>query len=227
MGFSGAGNAGACALVSVVYGNKVYAANAGDCKGVICKEEGGKVTVRKINRKMNANSKKEQARLKKEFTDSDIYVCAKDEPDACYVKNRLQPTRSFGDFYLKYAEFNNPKGLDNDHGYRKALENFKGPYMTHEPEIKIFELEANDRYLILSTDGMWDELKNDDVAKVVEKNIKDKQKLTTELLETALAIAAKKSNFTEKQLRDIPTGRRRDYHDDMTILVVDLENQRK
>jgi len=63
--------------VSVVHGNKVYAANAGDCKGVICKEQNGQVVLRKINHKLNANSKKEQQRLKKEFSDSDIYVCVK------------------------------------------------------------------------------------------------------------------------------------------------------
>jgi len=43
------------------------------------------------------------------------------------------------------------------------IENFKGPYISHVPEIKIFELDRNDKYLILSSDGMWDELKNDDV----------------------------------------------------------------
>lgn len=61
--------------MTVVHGNKLYAANAGDCKGVIAKQDKGQYTVRKVNNKLNANSKKEQARLKAQFTDDDIVVC--------------------------------------------------------------------------------------------------------------------------------------------------------
>jgi len=225
IGFPDTGKVGACALVTLVHGGKVYAANAGDCKGVIAKNEGGRITIRKVNRKLNANSKKEQQRLKQEFTDDDIYVCKRGEEGACYVKNRLQPTRAFGDFRLKYPEFNNPRNLGTDHGYRMKIENFKGPYISHVPEIKIFELDRNDKYLILSSDGMWDELNKNDVAQIVAKNVSDKQKLTTELLNNALGTAAKKINMTEGELRNISVGHRRRYHDDMTIIVVDLENQ--
>lgn len=31
------GRAGACVLGALIYKNKLYAANSGDCKGVICK----------------------------------------------------------------------------------------------------------------------------------------------------------------------------------------------
>ena len=40
---------------------------------------------------------------------------------------------------------------------------FNGPYITHEPDIRIFELTKKDRYIILSSDGMWDELTRPDV----------------------------------------------------------------
>ena len=66
-----------------------------------------------MTRKLNANSKKEQARLKKLFPDDkDIVVCKNNDPDRCYVKSRLQPTFAFGDLDLKYAEFNNPNNWD-------------------------------------------------------------------------------------------------------------------
>ncbi len=38
---------------------------------------------------------------------------------------------------------------------------FTGPYITHKPDIKIFELNDNDKYLILASDGLWDELNKD------------------------------------------------------------------
>ncbi len=69
------GSVGACCLAAVVHNNKVYAANSGDCKGVIARNENGEIKLTKINHKQNAGSKKEQARLKATFKDDDIYVC--------------------------------------------------------------------------------------------------------------------------------------------------------
>lgn len=70
-------NTGSCALVALFKDNKVYTANIGDCKGVIISEGNDKkFKARKINHKLNANSKKEQARLKKDFpNDPDIVIC--------------------------------------------------------------------------------------------------------------------------------------------------------
>ena len=51
------------------------------------------------NLRLNAGEPFEQARLVKKFPgENDIVMCK----NACYVKGRLQPTRSLGDFYLKY-----------------------------------------------------------------------------------------------------------------------------
>lgn len=102
MGFGNVGKIGACALVAVVSGNKVYAANAGDSQGLLISEnnEANDFSFTKLNKKLNANSKKEQQRLLKAFPlDKNIFHC-KRGLKSCYVKGRLQPTRSFGDFYL-------------------------------------------------------------------------------------------------------------------------------
>lgn len=68
----------------------------------------------KLTRKLNANSKKEQERLRKLFPkDKDIVVCKNpNNSSACYVKSRLQPTFAFGDLHLKLEEFNNPQSYD-------------------------------------------------------------------------------------------------------------------
>jgi serine/threonine protein phosphatase PrpC len=58
IGFPGTGHVGSCCLAAVIHGNKVYSANAGDCKGVIANLKDN-VTLRKINHKQNASSKKE------------------------------------------------------------------------------------------------------------------------------------------------------------------------
>ncbi len=86
---------------------------------------------------------------------------------ACYVKSRLQPTRAFGDFRLKYPEFNNPNKLPVEKGYASEIPNFNGPYITSKPDIKVFELTKKDKYLIMASDGLWDELDKNEVAEIV------------------------------------------------------------
>jgi pyruvate dehydrogenase phosphatase len=57
----------------------------------------------------NARMPRERARLEMAHPgEADIVMCRKDNPNACYVKGRLQPTRALGDAYLKHSEFNRP-----------------------------------------------------------------------------------------------------------------------
>lgn len=43
-------------------------------------------------------------------------------------------------------------------GYRPRIKQFTGPYITHRPDIKVFDINPNDKYLVMATDGLWDEL---------------------------------------------------------------------
>lgn len=104
VGFGKVARVGSCALVAVVKGRTLTAANVGDCRGILVEEDG---EPRQINREHNAAREEEMARLRAEFPDDkDIVVCK--TARACYVKGRLQPTRALGDFHLKYEPFNNP-----------------------------------------------------------------------------------------------------------------------
>lgn len=44
LGYPKVATVGSCALVSIVYNNKLYAANIGDCKGVIVTDKGSQFT---------------------------------------------------------------------------------------------------------------------------------------------------------------------------------------
>ena len=74
------------------------------------------------------------------------------------MKGRLQPTRSLGDLRLKHPEFNNPEKIPSENEYQNPLKTFTGNYITWEPEIKVFELNKKHRWIVLATDGLWDEL---------------------------------------------------------------------
>lgn len=103
---------------------------------------------------------------------------------SCYVKGRLQPTRSLGDFYLKYKSFNgkkpskdNPYSVSDPNRSRHIKEPYDPPYITSTPEIFTHKLHyKNDKFLILATDGLWDELTPEEACIVVHDNMEKQGK---------------------------------------------------
>ena len=77
-----------------------------------------KWTATRLTSDHNARIPLEYLKLLKEHPgETDIVKCK--NPHACYVKGRLQLTRSLGDIYLKYADFN---GKENSHRSRYSME---------------------------------------------------------------------------------------------------------
>ena len=56
-------------------------------------------------------------------------------------------TRSFGDFHLKTNK----------------------RYITHQPEISTYKIDETCQFLVLGTDGLWDELNEEEVAFLANK----------------------------------------------------------
>lgn len=78
----------------------------------------------------NAREARERVRLTREHPgETDIVVCKKDSPSACYVKSRLQPTRALGDAYLKSADFNAPPNAGRQWG-RHIRDPYTPPYIS-------------------------------------------------------------------------------------------------
>lgn len=82
------------------------------------------------------------------------------------------PTRAIGDLRLKLKEFNF-HDFTPEYGYRKPIPTFTGPYISAEPDIQVFTLTPKDKYLILATDGLWDEIKRKESAKIATKLVKE------------------------------------------------------
>ncbi len=160
---------GSCALVAVVKDNKLYVANAGDSKGALMKtKDDGSYEYVKVSTTFNANKTYEQQRLRKEFPkEEDIVKCKRNDNKACYVKGNLMPTRALGDLRLKSPDFNF-HSFPPDLGYRMPIPKFNGPYITYEPEIQVIELKKEDKYLILASDGLWDEISRKQAAELIK-----------------------------------------------------------
>ena len=58
-------------------------------------------------------------------------------------------------------DLNLNKGKNHNNRFPSPIPTFTGPYITHKPDIKTFELSRDDKYLILASDGLWDELNNE------------------------------------------------------------------
>ncbi len=176
----------------------------------------------KLTNTHNAREFEEQKKLREKFKDFDIIV---DKGIACYVKGRLQPTRSLGDFYLKYKEFNDPPDNIGERYAKRVIDDFNGPYIDHLPEVNIYELTEDDEFLVLATDGLWDWLNENEVADIITYYSYNKHQIADALSYEAMKKAARKVNLEVNQVLNLPKSIKRSIHDDISILVVDLKNQ--
>ncbi|KAK8916880.1 Protein phosphatase 2C 32 [Platanthera zijinensis] len=145
-----------------------------------------------------------------------------DDPQAILndrVKGQLKVTRAFGAGFLKKPKFN-----------EELLEMFRihyigtSPYLSCRPSVVHHHLCSNDRFLILSSDGLYQYFSNEEVVSHVAwfmENMSEgdpAQYLISELISRA----AKKNGMNFHELLDIPHGDRRKYHDDVSVMVISL-----
>ncbi|KAJ0111167.1 hypothetical protein Patl1_00752 [Pistacia atlantica] len=151
-----------------------------------------------------------------------------EHPDDCQailndrVKGQLKVTRAFGAGFLKKPSCN-----------ETLLEMFRvdyvgtAPYLSCIPSIVHHRLSSSDRFLVLSSDGLYQYFSNEEVVAHVTwfmENVPEgdpAQYLIAELLFRA----AKKNGMDFHELLDIPHGDRRKYHDDVSVMVVSLEGR--
>ncbi|KAH9253761.1 hypothetical protein BASA81_008379 [Batrachochytrium salamandrivorans] len=119
-----------------------------------------------LSKDHNCREPRERKKLELEHPDElDVVVCKR--PDICYIKGKLQPTRAFGDFYLKYSEFMRHPDQHASAG-RYISPPYTPPYISASPEITVSKLRPGvDDFLILGTDGLWDFVTSQEAVNVV------------------------------------------------------------
>ncbi|CAL9069751.1 unnamed protein product [Musa banksii] len=138
------------------------------------------------------------------------------------VKGQLKVTRAFGAAFLKKPNCN-----------QSLLEMFRvdyignSPYISCSPSVLHHRLCSSDRFLVLSSDGLYQYFSNEEVVSHVTWFMENApegdpaQYLIAELL----IRAAKKNGMDFHELLDIPQGDRRKYHDDVSVMVISLEGR--
>ncbi|KAH6594031.1 hypothetical protein BASA50_006937 [Batrachochytrium salamandrivorans] len=167
---------GACALVAYIDGDDVYVACTGDCRAVLARrvdysEHRGKTaspaTMSYISVPLSADqtfkNPKEYARLVDDHPGEDVIIKGR-------ILGGLMPTRAFGDARYKWTKYQQRVILPSLYpdGRRGIPRNYKTPpYVTAEPEVIHYERDTHDEFLIMATDGLWDEVTSDISAQLV------------------------------------------------------------
>ncbi|XP_055821101.1 protein phosphatase 2C 29-like [Solanum dulcamara] len=178
--------------------------------------QGMKLTALQLSTDHSTSIEEEVTRIKSEHPDdSNCIVNGR-------VKGRLKVTRAFGAGFLKQPKFNDV-----------LLEMFRNvyignaPYISCTPSLRHHRLCPGDQFLVLSSDGLYQDLSNEEVVSHVE-NFMEKfpdGDPAQHLIEELLFRAAKKAGMELHELLDIPQGDRRKYHDDVTVMVISLEGR--
>jgi pyruvate dehydrogenase phosphatase len=138
-------NIGTCGLSVVVANDYIYVANCGDSQAIVVTDDFDNLEFVKLNERLSTGNPQERERLLKQFPhDEDIVV--EQTKGAYYIKGRLQPSKTLGDYYMKKKEYWRGKG------------EFRGPYISHTPEVQVFPIRKCYKNIVVASDGIWDYL---------------------------------------------------------------------
>ncbi|KAF3545686.1 hypothetical protein DY000_02010569 [Brassica cretica] len=235
---------GSCVLVTLMKGEDVYVMNVGDSRAVLARKSNVVVGSRRqkelertkevremfmngsimrnslvplqLNKEHSTRIEEEVRRIKKEHPEDDGAI----ENDR--VKGYLKVTRAFGAGFLKQPKWNDA-----------LLEMFRidyigtSPYITCSPSLCHHKLTSHDKFLILSSDGLYEYFSNQEAIFEVESFISafPEGDPAQHLIQEVLLRAANKYGMDFHELLEIPQGDRRRYHDDISVIVISLEGR--
>eukprot|EP01064_Diplonema_japonicum_P033045 TRINITY_DN6422_c7_g1_i1.p1 TRINITY_DN6422_c7_g1~~TRINITY_DN6422_c7_g1_i1.p1 ORF type:complete len:342 (+),score=35.32 TRINITY_DN6422_c7_g1_i1:55-1080(+) len=216
LGFNEVRRVGSCALLTRLRGNKLFIANAGDCRALVGNPSGNTGGF-EITTDHTAMDETFQQQLKQEHPNEDN-VIVKKSSGACYIKGRLMPARALGDLDLKYMEFAGPREASLAGTFYSIP--FTPPYISCVPDVTCHTLKK-ETFVVVASDGLWDELSSPEVFSFINKYQGSQEHCAKDLLELALERVAESCQEPLAEIKRKPVGiERRQRHDDITVAVV-------
>jgi len=216
-GSGGLSLSGACALLSYIIGDYLFVANAGDCRAVIGHNENGHWTVVQLSEDHRLDNENEKKRVVMDHPgETDIVKDGR-------VKGSLMPTRGLGDFAFKLKCLK-PVLIKSDSSWNP-------PYITADPEVVQHKLNSGDKFLVIASDGLWEQFSNEEVVSMVsmflqenssdgKNNTRTSSNICTYLIEKVLRKVIGNTDDIVGALLHMDPKTRRQYHDDITITVI-------
>lgn len=194
---------GATALAALMRGNKVWVANAGDSRCVLASRGsssgGGDTTAGLENiwtRELSTDQKPDAPAERQRIERSGGFVS---DPEAPGYPARVWTSRKQRDGGLAVAR------SIGDHCLKKAG-------VTAMPEVKAYDLNEDDLFMILATDGLWEFISSQEAAEIVWSVLKGSSATAAEDA-TELLIGKATERWREFE---------GDYRDDITVIIVKL-----
>ncbi|KAJ3038774.1 [Pyruvate dehydrogenase [acetyl-transferring]]-phosphatase 1, mitochondrial [Rhizophlyctis rosea] len=233
---------GSCAVVAHLNGSELYVANTGDSRAVVgSRNKGGTWTAKALTEDHQPSNPKEMERLKREHPGEEKTVAFRPRGSGpLRVIGGMMPSRSFGDAKFKWP-LDVQKKIDaliqslprGKYMWPTPPYCYTPPYMMATPEIRHHTITSEDHFLVMATDGIFDELSNDEVVRAVgnflDNNHNNKDAVVdvnaaTHLIRVALSQGEGQEGVS--RMLSIP-GYSRNYRDDMTVQVVFFRGARK
>ncbi|CAI0461534.1 unnamed protein product [Linum tenue] len=209
-------SAGSCCLLGIVSDDLLYVANLGDSRAVLGEKGNGRVVAERLTTDHNVGVEEVRKEVEARHPDdAKIVIHAR---GVWRIKGIIQVSRSIGDVYLKKPEMSRDP-LFQQFGTPVPL---KRAVMTAEPSVTVRKLNPEDMFLILATDGLWEQLSDEAAVDMVLKN--PRAGIARRLVRAALQEAAKKREMIYKDITKIEKGVRRYFHDDITVIVMFLDH---
>ncbi|XP_031128247.1 probable protein phosphatase 2C 63 [Ipomoea triloba] len=214
---------GSCCLVGAISDGELYVANLGDSRAVLGRRafdgEMKSVVAERLTTDHNVSCEKVRKEVEELHPDDSpiVFYCR----GVWRIKGIIQVSRSIGDVYLKKPEFNRDP-IFQQFGNPVPL---KHPVLTAEPSIVTRKIRPHDLFLIFASDGLWEHLSDEAAVDIVFKN--PRPGIAKRLVGAALQEAAKKREMRYKDIQKIEKGVRRHFHDDITVVVIYLDQHKR
>ncbi|KAL6494686.1 hypothetical protein OROGR_031486 [Orobanche gracilis] len=233
---------GSCCLVGVISGGELYVANLGDSRAVLGRrgfDGEKKLMAERLSTDHNVSCENVRREVEAHHPD--------DTPVVVYcrgvwrIKGIIQVSRSIGDIYLKRPEFYNDPIFQQ---YARYVP-MKRSVLSAEPSIVTRKLRPQDLFIIFASDGLWEHISDETAVQIVSKHPRAPSvfschhKLDSEMEEldasigiakklvaAAIQEAAKKREVSYKDIKKIERGIRRHFHDDITVIVMYLDDHK-
>ncbi|KAK1417862.1 hypothetical protein QVD17_26996 [Tagetes erecta] len=211
---------GSCVLVGLIHGKDLYIMNLGDSRAVLAMDDDGSKGLKavQLTDSHTVDNEVERNQLLSEHPDDPTPIVHGK------VKGKLKVTRAFGVGYLKKKVLN-----DALMGILRVRNLLSPPYVSVQPSLYMHEVSSSDHFVILGSDGLFDFFTNDEAVKLVHSYISTKPlgDPAKYLLEQLVLKAACSAGFSTEELMSVPAGRRRKYHDDVTVIVIILGTNKR
>ncbi|KAK7603643.1 hypothetical protein V9T40_003642 [Parthenolecanium corni] len=172
---------GSVCCVVYIDGSHLHVANVGDCRavlGVLTKDDVWKA--KPLTYDHNYENKSEVARIRSEHPANE----ARKVLQYGRLLGSLAPLRAFGDFSYKWSKAVQDKLVKTKLPLELVkyfdLSNYRSgfyltpPYLTVKPEITHHRLTSEDKFLIIATDGLWDEISSTEAVRFVAAHLRGK-----------------------------------------------------